>query len=165
MMIDRLPTAALLSAALLLACGAGARAQVLTQRPLRIAEAKAQLEQLQAQLLRVEAEAHEQLEREVAAQVSTAPRGEFETSKAYEARKAKANELRQRLEEESNRRAATRKEDLNRRINEILTTEFALPFEPRLGTYDADAQRFPVSVPPDGHETILESVAKPQPVS
>jgi hypothetical protein len=143
---------AALTIQLLLICGSGVDANA-HQSP--IAEAKSKLEQLQVQLLRVETEGRKEVERRVAERVSTAPKGEFETTKAYEARRAKAGELKGQIEEEVAKETKEKKNDLNRRMNELLTARFTLPFESQLGTYDADAQTFPlVILPHGGRETL-----------
>jgi hypothetical protein len=126
-----------------------------SQSSAAIERAKFELEQLAGQLLRVEKEARAEIERAVAEQVNTAPKGEFETTKEYEARRTKADKLRQQIEERINRQKNARKEDLNRRLNQILTMEFSQPFEARLGVYDADRERFPLLIQPDSREALL----------
>lgn len=149
-------SATTLSLALLLFCQLTGVAQTTTtQSRLSIGEARSRLEELQAQLMRVERESQEELERTVAEQLNEGPKGEFETTKEYEARRAKASKQREQIEENLKRKKEARREEINRRINGILTVEFVQPFEARLGTYDADAQRFPLLVPPGSHETLF----------
>jgi hypothetical protein len=84
-----------------------------------IEQAKANLERLQTQLSLVEKDARGEIEKIIAEQVNNAPKGEFETTREYEARKAKANELRGQIEERINKKKEARKDELNRRINNI----------------------------------------------
>lgn len=137
---------------ILLTCGLGVHTSA---HQSSLAEAKSKLEHLQGQLLHTEAAGRKEVERRVAERLSTAPKGEFETTKAYEARRAKAGELKGQIDEEVARETREKKNDLNRRVNELLTTRFTLPFECQLGTYDADAQTFPLVILPHGERETL----------
>lgn len=125
------------------------------QSRLAIDEAKSKLEQLQSQLLRVENEARNEKEKTMAEQVDTTPKGEFETTKEYEARQAKTSELEQQIADRIDRKKEARKQGLNRLINEVLTMEFILPLEARLGVYDADSQIFPLLLLPANQESMF----------
>lgn len=127
-------------------------------RQVPLADAKSRLELLQQQLLRVGAEGRAEVERRVAEKVDESPKGEFETTKAYETRTAKSSELKSRIQEEVAREQAAKKLDLERRMSEILAARFTLPFEAQLGIYDADAQTFPLTLLPGG---LRESVSVP----
>lgn len=150
--MTRLLTGMAFTIHLLLTCGLGVNA---TTHQSPIVGAKSNLEQLQGQLLQAEAEGRKEVEKRVAGQVSTAPKGEFETTKAYEARRVKAAELKSQIEDDVARETKEKKNDLNRRMNELLTTRFTLPFEAQLGTYDADAQNFPLLIVPRGEREVL----------
>lgn len=130
----------------------GTRAEA---RQLNIDEAKTELLRLDAQLLRLGAGGRAEVERRVAEKVNTAPKGEFETTKDYEARQTRAAEIRSRIEEEVALEQAHKKLEIERLMNGILAARFTRAVEARLGTYDADAQTFPVFVPPDGQRELL----------
>jgi hypothetical protein len=143
MMKYRVLIIALLNIALLLVCSKVNDAKAIPQSPLTIENAKSKLEELQRQLFRVDNEAREEIERTIAEQVKTTPKGEFETTKEYEARQARENELGRQIEGRINQKKENHKESLNRQLNELLSEEFNLPIQAKLGAYDADAQRFP----------------------
>lgn len=113
MLNPKIQTSTILKIVLIISCVLikPVQAKYQSQSSLTIEEAKAKLEQLQVQLLRVERIARDELEGMIAQQVNTAPKSEFETTKQYEARNAKANELRQQIEEGINRKKEERRGD------------------------------------------------------
>lgn len=109
----------------------------------KIGEAKLQLENLQKQLWQIDAEQQKEvarLEKEIEI------KGEFETTKQFEERRAKIYDRTSELYSELRGQTGARRGEFHKQINEILRTEFTGELDVRLGLYDADNQKFPINL-------------------
>jgi hypothetical protein len=87
-------------------------------------QARTVLQDLHSRLLHVEKEAHDQQLKLVAAQVNKSPKGEFETTKEYNARIRRARNQEIQIGERITRQSEKRKADLNRQIGALLARVF-----------------------------------------
>lgn len=108
-------------------------------------KAKVELEKLYQQWQWLDKDYYETLNSELLKRVDKSPKGEFETTKQFEDRTAKTDELEEQIREEILRKNNLKREILNRQMNQIMTMEFDSPFTARLGTYNADTQKFPIN--------------------
>lgn len=121
---------------LCLCLGATVLAQSLSD--LKLSEAKVKLEKLQGELFAIDAEQ----QRETAELSShLEQKGEFETTKQFEERKSKRDEMFDAVERKNQRK----RDEVRGRMNEIFAAEYSGDLKLLLGPYDADAQRFSVS--------------------
>lgn len=132
---------------------------------LDISEAKRQLELLQNQLGKVDSELldvekQNEIER---LEISSEEKGEFETTKQFESRQIKETKRIKQLEEEIASQIEERKISLQRKINQILSTEFKVTLDSatiNLGTYDADKQLFPLIFRSSQREILIVPLAE-----
>lgn len=128
---------------------------------LTIEQAKNKLEQLQSNYLAIDEIFDEKIENEIAKQISTKPKGEFENTQEYNARLAKAKTFRKKLKVQFEPEKQNRRNEIRKQINSILDQEFTKPVGLVLGMYNADEERFPVTVKSDG-QTFPESLFIPR---
>ncbi len=128
---------------------------VAAQSP-ELVQAKAQLQELNKQLDRLDGTIARELETALAGQVDTRPKGEFETTAEYQARLAAAKEAHERLAPEYERKKADRRRFILEKIEALTSQPFAAPIRIRLGTYDADSQTFPFFVRATGDSGTIE---------
>lgn len=116
---------------------------------LTLEQAQEKLTELNRRLRRVDIETDEEAEREIARQVNTSPKGEYETTKEFEARQHRADELRAEITARFEREKLARRVSLNRQVSEILATEFTMKVaQAWVGIYDADSEQLPFRLYP-----------------
>jgi len=88
-----------------------------------------------------------EMNRALAAETDTLPKGEFETTTDYDER-LKQNEIkRQEIEQKFTETKAERLANLERQLEMIISKAYPAPVSIELGQYRSDLQRFPFSVP------------------
>lgn len=120
-----------------------------------IEQAKIQLETLYKQWKWLDRDYYQTLDAELLKRIDKSPKGEFETSKQFEDRTARAERLEEQISEEVLANKELKRESLDRQMNQIMTMEFDSPFATRLGTYHADTQRFPISFASGSEEFLF----------
>lgn len=118
-------------------------------------QAKTRLETLYKQWQWLDRDYFEMLDAELLKRVDKLPKGEFETTKRFEDRTARAEELVEQIREEVLKKNSLKREMLDRQMNQIMTLEFDFPFTARLGTYNADTQKFPISFASGSEEFLF----------
>lgn len=132
-----------------------------SQVTMTIDRAKERLKELQFNYSTADEVVRQKIEREIASQVDTKPKGEFETTKEFKARNAKADSIRRILERKYESDKIARKLHFRREINELQALEFYVPAQIQLGVFDADTEKFPTTVLIDGKE-YQESIVVPR---
>jgi len=127
------------------------------QSQLTIEKAKERLAELSFNYRITDDVYRQKIEREVSEQANIQPKGEFETTKEFQARFAKADLLRKSLVRKYEAEKEKRKVHFLGLIRELEDAEFQKPAGVTFGPYDADTERLPVTVFVDGksHEEVL----------
>lgn len=129
---------------LVFCCATQFKAQ--TQNSLTIEQAKNKLEQLQSEYTGVDKTFNEKVETEVSKQVSTAPKGEFESTQQYNARQTKAETQRRKLQAQYAVDRKRQQDEIRKQIGIILDLEFTKPVTINLETYDADEENLALTI-------------------
>lgn len=108
-------------------------------------QAKTRLGTLYKQWQWLDRDYFETLDAELLKRVDKSPKGEFETTKQFEDRTAKAEKIEEQIREEVLKKNGLKREMLDQQMNRIMTMEFDSPFTALIGTYNADTQKFPLS--------------------
>lgn len=87
---------------------------------------------------------------ELSKAVDTQPKGEYETTKEFQARSAMAVQLRKVLDSKYQAEKQNRKQHFLKLIKEIEDTEFQKPARVFFGAYNADSESLPITVNVDG---------------
>lgn len=124
--------------ALLFACFSGFSQTVDVSR---IDEAKVRLQTLQKELWQLDVD--ERGEAEIANRQSL-QKGEFETTKQFEARQEKLQNRIREIEVRTLVKTGTQRDEIHNKMNEILRTDFSGDLRLALGRYDADTHLFGV---------------------
>lgn len=139
---------------LVFCCVVQFKAQI--QSSLTIEQAKNKLEQLQSEYAEIDEIFNEKIDTEVKKQISTAPKGEFESTQQYNARLIKAETLRKKLQTQYAVERKRQQNEIRKQIKSILDLEFTKPVVITLETYDADEEVFPVTVKDESKEKIFK---------
>lgn len=102
---------------------------------------KIQLENLQKQIWELDIKQREKIS---AFERSSEVKGEFETTKQFDERKSKIYDQTSQLSLEIREQSGNERNEIQRKLEEILTIEFEDEINISLGQYNADAQIFPV---------------------
>ncbi len=129
---------------------------MLTGQSPELVQAKARVVALNADLEKLDAVIDRELEGALAKEVDLRPKGEFETSAEYQVRRAAAEEAKQRLAPEYQRKKADRRRAIGDEIEGLTSRPYAAPIRIRLGTYDADSETFPFFVRATGDRGTIE---------
>lgn len=127
------------------------------QSQLTIEKAKERLEELNFNYRTTEDVFQQRIEREVAQQVSTLAKGEFETSKEFQTRLAKSDLLRKSLVSRYMVEKDNRKAHFLTLITQLEDAEFQKSARVTFGMYNADTESLPITVFVDGesHDEVL----------
>lgn len=118
-------------------------------------QAKTRLETLYKQWQWLDRDYYQTLDAELLKRIDKSPKGEFETSKQFEDRTARAEKLEVQITEEVLKKNELKREMFERQMNQIMTMEFDSSFAAGLGTYNADTQKFPISFASGSEEFLF----------
>ncbi len=123
-----------------------------------IEKAKERLSELKFNYSTTDDVYRQKIEREVSGQTNMQPKGEFETTKEFQARLAKIDQLRKRVSNKYELEKSNRKAHFLGLIKEIEDAEFLKSAEVTFGPYNADTESLPLTVFVDGerHEELLK---------
>lgn len=131
---------------------------IVGQSQLTVEEAKNRLSELNFNYRTTDEVYRQRIEREVSNQANTQLKGEFETTKEFQGRLAKADQLRKALAHKYEAEKENRKAHFLDLIRELEDAEFQEPAQITFGTYDADTESLPITVLVEGesHDKVLK---------
>ena len=113
-----------------------------TQPAGKIADVEAKLEELYNELRWKDKGYYDLLDSERKKRINNSPKGEFETTKQFEARTAANTALEEVIEKEVRAQLSPRIDFLQRQIVSMMSQRFPIEIQLSLGTYNADRQTF-----------------------
>ncbi len=138
--------------------GLGTTLYVFGQSQQSIEEAKQRLTTLSFNYRATDDVYRQKIEREVSEQANTQPKGEFETTNEFQARLAKADQLRKSLVRKYKAEKENRKAHFFGLIRELEDAEFQKSARVTFGPYNADTESLPTTIFVDGerHDEVLK---------
>ncbi len=110
-------------------------------------EAIARIKELENQIKNKIKQIKQDFDREIAPNISTREKGEFETTAEYKARLAKLANLRQANQSRFWKKTYSETNSLVNEYLKLIVSFYAFPVKVQLGKYDADKERFAVQTP------------------